>query len=79
MVLHSEEAPMQWKKAMIISIPKKSCKTISNFREISLESMIKFLHSYVHAKQDLEEEKVALSKYTSSAAYLNNTSRKTFL
>ena len=35
--------------------------------------MMKFLHSYVNSNQDLEEEKVALSKYTSSDAYLNNT------
>ena len=38
-----------------------------------------FLHSYVHFRQDLVEEKVALSKYTSSDAYLNNIIRRTFL
>ena len=38
-VLHSEEAPMQWKKAIVIPIPKKSSKSMSNFRGISLMSI----------------------------------------
>ena len=33
---HSEEAPTQWKKAIIIPIPKKSSKSMSNIRGISL-------------------------------------------
>ena len=39
MVLQSEEAPMQWKKTIIIQIPKKSSKSVSNFRGISLMSI----------------------------------------
>ena len=67
---------------------------MSNFRGISLISIAakvfnrvirNRMHdevpppSYVHSKQDLEEEKVALCKHTSSDAYLNNTIRRTFL
>ena len=32
MVLHSEEAPMQWEKAIVIPIPKKSSKNMSNLK-----------------------------------------------
>ena len=38
MVLQYEAAPTQWKRAIIIPIPKKSSKNMSNFRGISLMS-----------------------------------------
>ena len=57
------------------SIPKKLSKSISNFRGMSLMLIAaktfncvigiesdEFFHSYVHFRQDLVEEKVALSK-----------------
>ena len=39
---------------------------------------MKFLHIYLHSNKNLEEEKVALSKNTSSDAFLNNIIRKAF-
>ena len=38
-VLNHEEAPAQWKKAIIIPVPKKLSKNMSNFRGISLMSI----------------------------------------
>ena len=38
-VLNHEEAPAQWKKAIIIPVPKKPIKNMSNFRGISLMSI----------------------------------------
>ena len=94
MVLHSDSEKHQCKgkKLSFQSLKSHRKARVTYFRGISLillqrssivsfsiETVTKFLHSYVHSKQDLEEEKVALSNYTSSGTYLNNTIRRTFL
>ena len=54
MVLHSEEALIQWKKAIIIPIPKNSFKSMSNFSVISLMSIARkvFNRAILNRKYD---------------------------
>ena len=92
MVLHSEEAPMQWKKAIIIPVPKKLSKSMSNFRGISLISIAAKTFNHVILNRIYDEispqllpfqagfrRKSCIEQINIICAYLNNTIRKTFL